>query len=248
MFNYFKFALFTVISIIMALPRLIKIKLHPNNYSKEYIFKPIHDITKNALSVANIDVTIKGYENIPSEPVLFVANHASMLDGFILISSVNRPMGCAIADEPVWKKMPIVKDWTSLIKCVYINRKNNREGIKSIVEASENIINGYSMGIFPEGDLTWVNDPNAIVSDFKGGALKIAYKAKCPIVPVVIKNSDNTYEGYQPIGKINSKPVEVEFLKPIYDHINDPKLKTTTLGENIKNDMIHQIELYKHAI
>ena len=87
------------------------------------------------------------------------------------------------------------------------------------------------MAIFPEGDLTWVKDPNSLIADFKPGSLKIAYKANCPIVPMVIKNSRSTYEGYQPIGKISSQNVEVEFLDPIYDHIENPKIKTVELGK-----------------
>ena len=117
---------------------------------------------------------------------------------------------------------------------------------KSIIEASENILDGHSMAIFPEGDLTWVKDPNALVSDFRAGALKIAYKAKCPIVPLVIKNSKDTYEGYQPIGKITSMPVELEFLDPIYDHLDNPKLKSTILSESIKNNMIKKIEEFRN--
>ena len=167
-----------------------------------------------------------------------------MLDSFILFASVNRPIGVVIADEPVWKNMPIVNKWTNLINCVYINRQNNREGIKSISKAAENIISGQSMAIFPEGDLTWVKDPNALVSEFRNGALKIAYKAKCPIVPIVIKNSRSTYDGYQPVGKIHSVPVEVEFLEPIYDHIQNPKLKSTVLSNDIKEKMIDSINNY----
>ena len=110
--------------------------------------------------------------------------------------------------------------------------------MKSIIQASENIKMGQSMAVFPEGDLTWVKDPHALISDFKPGALKIAYKAKCPIVPMVIKNSRGTYNGSEPIGKINSGNVEVEYLDPIYDHIENPKIKTKELAEMIKAKMI----------
>ncbi len=61
------------------------------------------------------------------------------------------------------------------------------------------------------------------------------------------KNSKDTYEGYQPIGKINSVPVEVEFLEPIYDHIENPRLKSSVLGENIKNKMINTIENFRKS-
>ncbi len=74
-----------------------------------------------------------------------------------------------------------------IIKMCICKQKNNREGIKSIAEASQNILTGQSMAVFPEGDLTWIKEPNSLVSEFRSGALKIAYKAKCPIVPLVIK-------------------------------------------------------------
>ena len=205
------------------------------------------DEAKKSLDIVNIELNIIGKETLPKEPLLFVVNHSSMLDSFILTASVERPIGCVIADEPVWRNIPIFKEWAKLLRCVYVNRKNNREGIKSIAQASQNILTGQSMAVFPEGDLTWIKEPNSLVSEFRSGALKIAYKAKCPIVPLVIKNSKDTYEGYQPIGKINSVPIEVEFLEPIYDHIENPRLKSSVLGENIKNKMINTIENFRKS-
>ena len=241
MFNYLKFATYQILGFSASIPKLNKIKKNPNNFTNIEIYDFLHHQAKNSLKKVNINLNIKGKNNIPNIPVLYICNHASMLDSFILFTSVDEPIGCVVADEPVWRSMPIVSDWAKLTKCVYINREENREGIKSINEAANNILNGQSMAIFPEGDLTWVKDPNAVISDFRNGALKIAYKAKCPIVPLVIKNSKGTYEGFQPIGKINSKNVEVEFLPPIYDHIENPKLKTVELGGYIRNKMIESI-------
>lgn len=245
MFNYIKFALYLILIFLLAIPKLIRFELNPNEYSAEEKFSFLNKHAKRALSLVNIKLNILGKDKLPKEPVLFVINHSSMLDSFILVASVDRPIGVVIADVPIWKNMPIISHWTKLIKCVYINRENTREGIKSIIQASKNIISGQSMAIFPEGDLTWIKDPNALVSDFRPGALKIAYKANCPIVPLVIKNSKETYSGYEPIGKINSMTVEVEFLDPIYDHIENPKLKSIILSDNIKNKMINKIEDFK---
>lgn len=245
MFNYIKFALYQVISFISSVPLLMKIKKNLNKFTNNEIFSFLQKQSKNSLKIVEIDLTILGKEKLPKEPVLFVANHSSMLDSYILVSSVDRPIGCLIADEPVWRNLPIVNKWADLVKCVYINRKKPREGMKSISQAADHILTGHSMAVFPEGDLTWVKDPNALVSDFRNGALKIAYKANCPIVPLVIKNSRKTYDGYHPIGKINSVPVEVEFLDPIYDHIENPRLKSAVLSENIKNKMINSISNYK---
>lgn len=244
MLNYIKFASFQIIGFILSIPRLKKLKKNEEEYTNFEKFEFVNKHAKKSLDLVNIKVNVIGEDKIPSENVLFVLNHSSMLDSYILVSSIPRPVGVVIADVPTWQHIPIVSSWLKLIKCIYINRENNREGIKSINQAAENIKSGQSMAIFPEGDLTWVKDSNALISDFKPGALKIAYKANCPIVPMVIKNSRITYEGYQPVGKITSANVEVEFLDPIYDHINNPKVKTVKLAEVIKEEMKKSIEEY----
>lgn len=245
LFNYIKFALYLALVFLLSIPKVIKYEMNPDKYSSWEKFSFLQKHSKRSLDLVNIKLNIIGREKLPKEPVLFVINHASMLDSFILVSSMDRPIGCVIADVPTWRKMPIVSHWTKIIKSVYLDRENVREGIKSIIEASNNILDGHSMAIFPEGDLTWVKDPDALISDFKPGALKIAYKANCPIIPLVIKNSKNTYEGYEIVGKITSMTVEVEFLDPIYDHIENPKLKSTALSNEIKSCMIEKIEEFK---
>ena len=248
MFNYIKFALFQIFGFLLSIPELVKLKINEKKYTSIEKFKFIKSHAKKSLDLVKIKIKIIGKEKVPQEEVLFVLNHASMLDSYILVSSIVKPIGVIIADVPTWRHLPIVSHWLNMMKCVYINRENNREGIKSINEAANNILKGQSMAIFPEGDLTWVKDPDALISEFRSGALKIAYKAKCPIVPFVIKNSRHTYEGYQPIGKINSKDVEVEFLPPIYEHIENPKVKTTILGESIRKEMIDSINKFNQNI
>ena len=238
MFNYIKFAIFQILGFLLSIPELIKLKINEKKYNSMEKFRFIKSHAKRSLDLVKIKINVIGKEKVPKEEVLCVLNHSSMLDSYILVSSIVKPVGVIIADVPTWRHIPIVSHWLNMMKCVYIDRENNREGMKSIIQASENIKMGQSMAVFPEGDLTWVKDPHALISDFKPGALKIAYKAKCPIVPMVIKNSRGTYNGYEPIGKINSGNVEVEYLDPIYDHIENPKIKTKELAEMIKAKML----------
>ena len=238
LFNYIKFAIFQILGFLLSIPELVKLKINEKKYNSMEKFRFIKSHAKRSLDLVKIKINVIGKEKVPKEEVLFVLNHSSMLDSYILVSSIVKPVGVIIADVPTWRHIPIVSHWLNMMKCVYIDRENNREGMKSIIQASENIKMGQSMAVFPEGDLTWVKDPHALISDFKPGALKIAYKAKCPIVPMVIKNSRVTYNGYEPIGRINSGNVEVEYLDPIYDHIENPKIKTKELAEMIKAKMI----------
>lgn len=243
MFNYIKFAIFQIFGFSLSIPELLKLKYNEKKYSSIEKFRFVKNHAKKSLDLVKIKIKIIGKEKVPKEEVLFVSNHASLLDSYILVSSIAKPVGIIIADVPTWRHIPIVSHWLNLMKCIYINRESNREGMKSIIQASENIKMGQSMAVFPEGDLTWVKDPSALVSDFKPGVLKIAYKAKCPIVPMVIKNSRSTYEGYEPVGKINSGNVEVEYLDPIYDHIENPKIRTVELAGRIKEKMIAVMEM-----
>ena len=238
LFNYIKFAIFQILGFLLSIPELIKLKINEKKYNSMEKFRFIKSHAKRSLDLVKIKINVIGKEKVPKEEVLFVLNHSSMLDSYILVSSIVKPVGVIIADVPTWRHIPIVSHWLNMMKCVYIDRENNREGMKSIIQASENIKMGQSMAVFPEGDLTWVKDPHALISDFKPGALKIAYKAKCPIVQMVIKNSRGTYNGYEPIVKIKSGNVEVEYLDPIYDHIENPKIKTKELAEMIKAKMI----------
>ena len=242
MLNYIKFAVFQIVGFLLSIFKLKKYLKFPSNVFMKEKYSFLHNHASKSLDIVNININTVGTDLLPKEPVLFISNHSSMLDSYILVACIDKPIGFVIADEPIWKNMPIVSKWAKLIQCVYINRKNNREGLKSIIQASKNIKNNQNMVIFPEGDLTWVKDKNALISEFKTGALKIAYKAKCPIVPVVIKNSKNTYSGYKAIGKIKSANIEVEFLNPVYDHIKNPKIKTLDLSNKIRKDMLESIK------
>ena len=245
MLNYIKFAFSQVFGFLFSIFKLNKFKKYPEAQARSEASDFLYKHSVNSLKKININLNVKGEENIPDEPVLFVANHSSMLDGFIVLGSIKKSLGFIIADEPVWRNIPIVRKWMELVKCELIDRKNNRNGIKSINRAANSIKDGQNMVVFPEGDLTWVKDENAYVSDFRPGALKIAYKAKCPIVPIAIKNSLGTYEGYQPVGKIHSRDVEIEIFPSIKDHLENPKLKTIELADKIKNIMSDSIKAFR---
>lgn len=242
MINYIKFAFYQIFTFTKSIKKLKTINLdNPTDDDVFYAHKFLQTHAYKSLKLVNINLHIKGKEKIPNEPVLFVVNHACMLDSFIVLSSIETKTGYVIADEPTWTNIPVFPKWAKLIKSVYINRQSAKEGMKAINEASENIKNNHSMVVFPEGELTWIKDPNAKISDFRTGALKIAYKANCKIVPIVIKNSKDMYVGNQPIGKINSKDVYIEFLAPIDNHIKNPKLKTVELGEMIRDKMLEKM-------
>lgn len=165
------------------------------------------DWAKTSLKVPGHEVIVYGKENIPSEACVFIANHQSIFDIPLLVATSERNIGFIAKKELL--KVPVIGQWLKAIHSVPIDRDNIREAIKVINQGVENINNGYSMAIFPEG----TRAKNGVLKEFKKGSLKLATKANAPIIPVTI---DGTYKGYEEGKKIRSAKMTIVFGEPIY--------------------------------
>ena len=154
-------------------------------------------------NVLNIDLEVVGRENLPKEACCFIGNHTSMLDVPILIHAVGRCMGFIAKKEAL--TTPGLGIWMREYVCVALDRENAREAIKSIREGAQNIKDGYSMAIFPEG----TRSKTGKLLEFKKGSLKLATMAKAPVVPVTIEGAHEALEK-------GSKKIKVTFSEPIY--------------------------------
>ena len=198
--------------IYLLLTSLYKIKI---NYLKkkdekmamEYAFKKAKEISNHVLKKSKTEVIFSGGENIPDGPCVFIANHQAIFDGFLLLSYVDKPFGF-IAKKEI-KKIPLVRSWLSDINSIFIDRQNVREAIKAINEGIKKLNDGYSMAIFPEGTRSLSSNMNS----FKKGSLKLATKAKVPIVPITI---DGTYRVLEVGNIVRGHKVKMVVHKPIY--------------------------------
>ncbi len=114
------------------------------------------------------------------KPVCFVSNHTSILD-IPAVLSLGIRTGFVAKKELLL--VPGVNIWVLAIHSVFINRKNLREGVKSIEKAAKNIRKGYPMYIFPEGS----RSKTGIIGVFKKGSFRLATESQALIVPLTIK-------------------------------------------------------------
>ncbi len=164
------------------------------------------------LRLSGVKVTVKGKENIPDEAVLFVGNHRSYFDILILYVQCKRLTGFVAKDS--MEKIPSLRVWMRYLYCLFLDRKDPRAGMKTILQAIEYVKQGVSICIFPEG--TRNDGEELTMLPFKEGSFKIATKTGCPIVPVAINNSAEIFESHMP--RVKKTHVVVEYLTPI-----DPK-------------------------
>ena len=160
--------------------------------------------------LAGTDLIVRGLENIPKDTaVLYVGNHRSYFDIVLTCSAFPRVTGYVAKLE--MRKWPLLNLWMKNIHCLFLDRDNIKEGLKTILKGAEEVKKGISLCIFPEGTRNKVNDT---FLPFHDGSFKIAEKGSVPVIPMVIVNSAGVFEDHMP--KIRRARVVIEFQEPIY--------------------------------
>ena len=163
---------------------------------------------KAILKVTGVHTTVIGFENIPDEPVLFIGNHRSFFDILLTYSRCPRLTGYVAKKE--MEKIPLLSTWMRFVYCLFLDRENPKEGLKTILQAIDYVKQGISICIFPEG----TRSKDGKMLPFKEGSMKMATKTGCPIIPIAISNSAQIWEAHFP--KMKPAHVVVEYGAPIY--------------------------------
>jgi len=160
--------------------------------------------------------TFENIEFIPKNvPVIFVANHQSLLDTAGIIWYLRKFNCLFVTKEELSKGIPCVSYFLRHGKYVLIDRKNPKQAIPKIKALAEYIeLEKYSAVIFPEGTRSKTGEPK----EFAESGLKILckYAPSAFIVPISINNSWKVYQyGYFPLSFGNHiiftvhKPIKV---------------------------------------
>lgn len=145
-------------------------------------------IVKNAFKcirfISGTKTTVIGSDRIPKdEPVLFVGNHKSYFDIVIAYSMMPNLTGFVAKKE--LKKVPVISWWMKNLYCLFLDRQDTREGLKTILQGIDYINKGISIVIFPEGTRAEGDE----LLPFHEGSLKFAEKTGCKIIPLVQNNT-----------------------------------------------------------
>lgn len=213
MIRFIFVATFVVLFLILSIPLLII----------EWIIGKFHQDIKDRSSLAIVNwafrwvirlsgtkVIALGEENIPKDTaVLYVGNHRSYFDIVLTYVRVPRPTGYVAKKEML--KIPLLSNWMKNLHCLFLDRDNIKEGLKTILSGVEKVKNGISICIFPEGTRNKVNDT---FLPFHEGSFKIAEKGNVPVIPMTIVNSAAVFEDQLP--RMKKATVVIEYGRPIY--------------------------------
>ena len=188
------------------------------------------------LFVCGAKVTVKNRDKIPTDtPVLFVGNHRSYFDIIVSYKNIVAPTGFIAKSE--FKKVPVLAHWISCLHGLFVDRKDIKAGMKTILEAIDNVKNNnISYFIFPEGTRSQSEE----MLPFKEGSIKIATKSGCPIVPFALIGTDDLLEKHMPV--IKSAKVTVIYGDPIYPN-ELSREESKFLGSKIRDEIQHMIDV-----
>ena len=213
MIRFILVVLFLVTYLLLGIPVLavewIISKFHP--YAADISqLRMVQWAFRAILRICGTKITVIGEENVPTdEAVLYIGNHKSFFD--ILITYARCPRLTGYISKDSMKKIPLLSIWMTRLHCLFLNREDLKEGLKTILAGIDNIKNGISMCIFPEGTR---NKTDERLLPFKEGSFKMAEKTGCAIIPMAITNSAEIFENHLP--KIKPTHVILEYGTPIY--------------------------------
>lgn len=213
MIKFICVALFLFLYLILGIPVLgIEWIIGKFNKEKEdyQCLRMVQWAFKRILAITGVEVTVIGEERIPDEAVLFIGNHRSYFDILLTYSRCKRRTGYVAKKEML--SYPLLRTWMKRLYCLFLDRDNVREGLKTILQAIEYINNGISVCIFPEG--TRNKGEELSILPFHAGSFKIAEKSGCAIVPISMNNTISIFEKQFP--RIKKTHVVIEYGEPIY--------------------------------
>ena len=192
---------------------------------KEKIAPLVIDWAKYCVDATGAQVEVTGIENVPTDrSVVYIGNHQGIFDIPLLLGYI--PYQKAFIAKIEILKIPMISDWMKLMKCVFLDRKNPRQSVEAMHQGMENVKNGYSMVIFPEG----TRSKGGPVNEFKPGSFKLAFQSEADIVPVTI---DGTWKIYEEHKKINPAKIKLTI---------HPAVKTEGLNKDELREIPAQVQ------
>ena len=208
-------ALFLLVFSIVSLPLYLVAWLLGKKEEKQQVAfsqKIVRAAFRVILFIAGVKVSCKGVERVPKdEPIMYIANHRSYFD--ILAGYVTVPSLTGFVSKDDLAKVPCISRWMKFLKCLFLDRQDPKEGIKTILQGIEQIKRGLSIFIMPEGTRNTNEDVTDLLP-FHEGSFRLSTKTGCAIVPVAMKNTDKVLRKKFPW--VKPAHIVLEYGEPVY--------------------------------
>lgn len=131
-----------------------------------------------------VKVYTEGMELLPKDgKFMLMSNHQSLHDPIATVGLLRKYKISFIMKDGLMK-IPFIGRWLSAAGFLPIDRKNDRNALKTIIIAGKRLAKGDPIGVYPEGTRSGSSE----INQFRNGIFKLAQKAEAPIVVCLIDN------------------------------------------------------------
>lgn len=175
-----------LIFLIVCLMALVVKMDKPQEKDSSFYRWVAHFVIALLIPLLRIRIHTKGLEMTPkSGRVLLVCNHLNDIDPAVLLHFFPKQQLAFISKRENEKK-PIIGQFLKKILCQSVNRENDREALKTIINCIRLIKEDQvSIAVFPEG---YVSEDKKL-RHFRSGVFKIALKTGVPILVCTLTNT-----------------------------------------------------------
>lgn len=178
LFGAYAWALFGL----LALPLWLMVVLLPR---PSWRWAAMRGTLRMLARASGTPIVVQGLENLPppARPCVFVANHASYLDGYLLVAALPRELSFVAKAELM--ESFITRLVLRRIGTEFVDRFDAEAGVADARRVAKAAGGGRSLLFFAEG--TFVRMPGLL--PFHMGAFVAAVDAGVPVVPVAIRGT-----------------------------------------------------------
>lgn len=166
-----------------------------------------------------------------ARPVVYIANHMSMVDTLLLPCIVLTFGDATFVIKESLLNYPIFGQIMKAVQPIVVSRRDPRKDLATVLNHGyNNISRGKSVVIFPQATRSHVFNP----ATFNSMGVKLAKKCGVPVVPVALKTD------FQGNGKIVKEIGAVDAGKTIYIRFGDP-MDVEGNGQKTHKAVVHFI-------
>jgi len=171
----------------------LTIKFEPIEKSSRFCRLNTYVIASHICFYAGLKTTFTGLDKLPKDSrYLIVSNHKSGFDPMIILSGMLK-YDISFVSKPSNMNIFVAGKVAHGCGTLPINREDNREALKTIIQASEYLKKDIcNMAIYPEGTRSKTGE----MLPFHAGSFKIAQRAGVPIVVAVTKGTENVKKNF----------------------------------------------------
>ena len=147
---------------------------------------------RQLLIILRVKVRVSGLEKLPEGNFVAVYNHISAFDPLVLLTRIPIKR-MVMMSKPENEKLPIVGKYMHMSGYPAIDRKSPMKARRTVEKCADWVRDGIaSVAISPEGTRSKTGE----LLSFRAAPFSTAKKADCPIVVVVVRNTDKVFKHF----------------------------------------------------